>query len=169
MATTYTLISSATVGSGGTSSIDFTSIPQTYTDLLLCHTIRESGNTSTAKLTFNNNTSNYEARWIRAKSTGVNSASSGSIGFIDTPIPFSSTTANTFGNVQIYIPNYTSSNYKSVSVDSVLEDNSSNWYLFLIAGIWSNTSAINQITLTQQDGATFVQYSTAYLYGISNA
>ena len=34
MATTFFKIASATVGSGGASSIDFTSIPQTYTDLV---------------------------------------------------------------------------------------------------------------------------------------
>ena len=32
---TYTLIASNTVGSGGTASIEFNSIPQTYTDLLI--------------------------------------------------------------------------------------------------------------------------------------
>ena len=41
MATTYTLISSVTVGSGGAANIEFTSIPSTYTDLLLKYYLRK--------------------------------------------------------------------------------------------------------------------------------
>jgi hypothetical protein len=40
MANTYTLIASSTVSAGGVSSIDFTSIPSTYTDLCLKLSIR---------------------------------------------------------------------------------------------------------------------------------
>ena len=47
MATTYTLISSVTVGSGGAASIEFTSIPSTYTDLVLKLSARSSRNVST--------------------------------------------------------------------------------------------------------------------------
>ena len=35
MANTFVLLASTTVGSGGASSIDFTSIPATYTDLVV--------------------------------------------------------------------------------------------------------------------------------------
>jgi len=45
MATTYTLISSVTVGSGGAATMTFSSIPQTYTDLLVRVSAR---NTSTS-------------------------------------------------------------------------------------------------------------------------
>ena len=44
MADTYTLISSVTVGAGGASSIDFTSIPATYTDLLVKFSLRTDFN-----------------------------------------------------------------------------------------------------------------------------
>ena len=40
MAVTHNLISTITVGSGGAASIDFTSIPQTYTDLLVKISLR---------------------------------------------------------------------------------------------------------------------------------
>ena len=50
MATTYTLISSVTVGSGGAASIEFTSIPADYTDLLLKVSMRCAGSQQWSKL-----------------------------------------------------------------------------------------------------------------------
>ena len=79
-------------------------------------------------------------------------------------------TANTFGNMEIYIPNYAGSSNKSVSVNQVGEDNAATAYATLLAGLWSNTAAITSIKLTPfSGGASFVQYSTAYLYGVKNA
>jgi hypothetical protein len=42
MATTYEIISSVTVGSGGAANIEFTSIPATYTDLYVLASIRSN-------------------------------------------------------------------------------------------------------------------------------
>ena len=66
MANTYTLISSVTVGSGGASSIEFTSIPSTYTDLLLNFSGRSNTNQASGgfacKIEFNGSSSNLSAR-----------------------------------------------------------------------------------------------------------
>jgi hypothetical protein len=43
MANTFELITSSTVGSGGAASITFTAIPQTYTDLKILYSTRNSG------------------------------------------------------------------------------------------------------------------------------
>lgn len=81
--------------------------------------------------------------------------------------------ANTFSNTEIYIPNYTSSNYKSVSSDSVQEANdTTNNNMWLLAGLWSNTGAITQIDIGADDTSSsynFLQYSTFTLYGIKNS
>ena len=56
---TFTKIASATVGSGGASSIEFTSIPSTYTDLVIKLSMRSaftSFNRHDLQLTFNSNT-----------------------------------------------------------------------------------------------------------------
>ncbi len=89
--------------------------------------------------------------------------------FLFTQVPDTTITANTFSNVELYIPNYTSNNYKSISQDQVRENNSTTNTNSLMALLWSDTSAINQITLIPFSSGTFDQYSTAYLYGISNA
>lgn len=176
MANTFTKIASVTVGSGGASSIDFTSIPATYTDLCVLLSGRSSGNfggndsmSDYAYLRFNSSSSNYSARVLYGYGGGVgssnNSAQSSLIGFY---IDGSGATASTFGNTLIYVPNYAGSNYKSVSADSVSEHNGTTAYMNLLAGLWSNTSAITGISFTIANG-NYVQYSTAVLYGISNS
>jgi hypothetical protein len=123
MATTFTKIASITVGSGGTTNINFTSIPSTYTDLVLLFTLR--GNTGTYNQEFpiylNNNGAGYTFRAITGTGAGVNSTSGSSTANAFGTGP--SATSNTFSNGQLYIPNYTSSNYKSYSIDQVTENN----------------------------------------------
>ena len=169
MATTYKLISSVTVGSGGAANIDLTSIPATYTDIVILGSLRTDGNSAGATATVNNSTSGYTTR--RLYSDGATPASDS---YLTSGVSLaggadaSSYTANTFSNFLIYIPNYASSNYKSISSDVVSESNSSGIYQSLNASLWSNTSAITSVKLTP-DAGSLVQYSTAYLYGISNA
>jgi hypothetical protein len=171
MATTYTLISSVTVGSGGAASIDFTSIPATYTDLALKLSTR-STSTDPARASvlygfkFNNTATTYSGKTLRTQGTTVTSFGGAFYGYTAA----SNFTASTFDNTDIYIPNYAGSQQKSLSIDNSDEQNSANYdsILALIAGLWDGTGAINQITLTLGYG-NFAQYSTAYLYGISNA
>jgi hypothetical protein len=172
MANTYVQIgSTVTVGSGGASSIDFTSIPATYTDLVIKLSSRTSdttGNDSSAiALQFNGDTtSSYQRRTLYGDGGAVGSTNASTtemrIGFTDT----NGNTANTFGNCEIYIPNYAGSTYKSVSVDAVTEANVAQFiYAALVAGLWSNTAAITSIKL-YAPSYNFVQHSTASLYGI---
>jgi len=57
---------------------------------------------------------------------------------------------------------------KSISADAVEENNGTTAFAGLSAALWSNTAAITSITLTPQTGS-YVQYSTATLYGISKS
>jgi hypothetical protein len=174
MANTYTLISSVTVGSGGAATIDFTSIPATYTDLKLVISGRttEANYYSNLIMTFNGSSAaNYSfLRFIGIGSgTSTDGPFTGQSNIYIGETDGSTATANTFGSFDVYILNYTGSTYKSISIDKAMENNSStNYILGFVAALWSNTSAINRITLTPTSG-NFVQYSTAYLYGISNA
>jgi len=175
MATTYKLIDSVTVGSGGAANMEFTNIPQIYTDLVLKISPRQTANVNSYQFSIreNGNSSNiYSRRQLMGYGAGVDSqtqtnTSSIFIGFDQS----SSFTANTFGNFEVYIPNYTSSNHKTLSADSVTEDNTASVYgISLVAGLWANTSAITSILLQDiSGGSNLAQYSTAYLYGISNA
>lgn len=172
MATTYVLISTITVGSGGAANIDFTSIPQTYTDLL----VKTSYRTDNAqiydqlRLIFNGSTAtNYSFRGITGNAAAASSESASSVASIKVaPGGGNSATASTFTNDEIYIPNYTSSNAKSLSSNGVGENNATTAYVSMFAGLWSLTNAITQITLTPESAGNFSQYSSASLYGISN-
>jgi hypothetical protein len=170
MANTYEIIASVTVGSGGAANIEFTSIPATYTDLVVlfsARTDRSGSYRDLIKLQPNSSSADGSERHII---NDGGTLESGSDSFIAAGVATaSSSTANTFSNNIIYIPNYASSNYKSLSVDAVPEENGTQTYMILSAGLWSSSSAITSLKLVPNIGPNFVQYSTAYLYGISNA
>lgn len=168
MANTYELIASVTIGAGGASTIDFTSIPSTYTDLICKVSGRTSGTNTGYKVNFNNLTSNLSSKLLYG--TGSAAASGSEAAKMDdyAGVTQSTYTSNTFSNAEFYIPNYAGSNNKSVSLDGVTENNATAALSNLSAGLWANSSAINQITITPENGS-FVQYSTAYLYGVKNA
>jgi hypothetical protein len=172
MANTFELIASSTVGSGGASSIDFTSIPSTYTDLCLVVSMRTTagGANYTGYLTFNGSSTSYSGK--RLYGTGSSTASSAigtTYAFIG-EINGAGTTANTFMNASVYVPDYAGSTNKSYSIDTVFENNATTAYAQLIAGLWSNTSAITSMSLNiENETQTIAEHSTAYLYGVKNA
>ena len=168
MANTYTLIASSTVGSGGSSTIDFTSIPATYTDLLVKLSIRGaySGINQSYNISFNG-TSITGMTSRRLYGDGASAASDTSLNLEGDG---NTATASTFSNDEVYIPNYAGSTNKSFSIDNVVENNATTAYPILSAGLWSNAAAINRIVFTAiGTGGNFSQYSTAYLYGIKNS
>lgn len=150
-------------------SVTFSNIPQTgYTDLKLVISARTSQATGGAwgdlAIKFNNSTANLTARYLY----GTGSAAASATGTtIDVHGTTSSNTASTFGNVEVYIPNYTSSNFKSISIDDVTENNATSSLTFLNAGLWSNTAAINEIAIYSPNSYSILQYSTFSLYGLA--
>lgn len=169
MAITYEAIATTTVGAGGASTIDFQSIPSTYTDLCLKVSSRDSSSNNLFSVYFNNDTttSNYSGKYLQGNGTSPSSGNNSGSWYIPGAQNTSSFTANTFASTDFYIPNYTSSNKKSVSVDGVQETNASGAWQWLSAALWSGTAAINRVTVAGI-GANLVQYTTATLYGIKN-
>jgi hypothetical protein len=165
MANTYVKIgSTVTVGVGGASSISFTSIPSTYTDLL----IKLSSRTSSAVLEtnvmigFNSSTASFTNKYAAGNGS---STFSSSYARLVGKSPAASATASTFGSTDIYIPNYAGSSNKTYSSDSVAETNATAITMQLNAGLWL-TTAITSVELTSDGSDNFVQYSSATLYGI---
>jgi hypothetical protein len=165
MANTMTLIASYTVGAGGASSIDFTSISSAYTDLKIIASTRMAGS-SANYITLNGSSSTFTNKLLYGNGgVAVSAAPTGNRAVDQND---SSTTASTFSNLEIYIPNYAGSNNKSFSQDGVTENNGTTAYAEMWASLWSTTSAITSLSLTA-GSSTFVQYSTAYLYGIKSS
>jgi len=156
------LISSVSVGVGGAATIDFTSIPGTYTDLMLVLSARATSTTATITVALNGSSTSFTSIYLNGAAGFAPTSATGTtlVGYAST----SSHTASTFGNLSIFIPNYAGSANKTFSVDSVQENNgaaSVNTTIF--TNLWSNTAAITQVTLSLPN---FAQYSSASLYGI---
>lgn len=171
MALTYVPLSTTTVGASGTASIDFTSIPQTYTDLAINLSARtnENATKSNVLISFNGTTSNpnYEGMYLQGGGTGGGVGSSTFRRYLG-DVPGTTATSSTFGSIFTYISNYTEAINKPFYCESVAENNNAQANSFLIRGVWVNTSALSSISITPLNGV-FVQYSTATLYGIKKA
>jgi hypothetical protein len=154
------LIETKTLGTAA-ASIEFTSIPQTFTDLVVLALLR-ADNAST------NNDSSIVVN--AAGNTGLVLTGSGSS--VASYSSFfavgsgNSTTANTFTSISLYIPNYTSATAKSMSLDSVFENNATTGWQTLGAGLTTSTAAITSIRLSAAS-ANYVAGSTISLYGIT--
>ena len=174
MAANYVLLAKISVGAAGASSVTFSGIPQTgYTDLVVKASARTgtSGEWGTLNAQFNGSTTTYSGVQLYGTGSAAGSSSSASWGtnLIIVGRPTGATaTANTFGNSEFCIPNYTSANYKSVSSDGVTENNATAALAAFVAGLWSNTAAITSIKIFDADTAGDIkQYSTFYLYGVA--
>jgi hypothetical protein len=170
MPVTYKKIASVTVGSGGTATLDIQNIPNTYTDLVLKCSFRNETDNTGLTFTFNNNTSSvYSTRRLEGNGSSASSASSSSAANMNAGrIVPSSYTASTFNNWELYVPNYAGSTNKSISVDTVTENNATASTQTMVAGLWAQTSAIDRITITAE-GGDIAEFSTATLYGISKS
>ena len=169
MPANYVLLEKITVGAAGASSVTFSSIPQTgYTDLVVKWSMRDtSASISNNVLIKINGVTTSQS--VRTLSGNGSSASS----YADTPlyvnaVVSNTATANTFSNNELYIPNYNSTTTsKSVSLDTVTENNATQASAQLSAGLYASNSAITSIEFAPNGAVTFVQGSTFYLYGVA--
>jgi hypothetical protein len=151
-------------------SVTFDNLPTSgYTDLKVVMSSRGTGSLvyDTTKLVFNSTASGYSTRYIQGSGSAAISGTSGASTYIEIIDEGGNATTNTFSNIEIYIPNYRSSNNKSVSIDAVTETNATTVYMRLNAALWSNTAAITSITLTPDASAAYAANSTFSLYGVA--
>jgi hypothetical protein len=149
-------------------SVTFANIPQTgYTDLKIVYSARTNvaSTSDHILMQFNGSTSSLSGRRLVG-----NGSAAASYTVTTGPAGQSSgntSTANTFGSGEIYIPNYAGSTNKSWSADGVSENNATSAAAEFNAGLWSNTAAITSIKLIQEVGTAFLTGSTFSLYGIA--
>ena len=165
MPNNYVLLERIELNASAT-SVTFANIPQTgYTDLKVVASYRGSGANvyEISYLRFNGLNANLSSRSIEGNGSAASSIT-------NTQIYFgagngATSTANTFSNIEAYIPNYRSSNQKSVSIDAVGETNGTTIYMQLTAGLWANTAAITSIEIVPAN--SFLANSTFSLYGLA--
>jgi hypothetical protein len=170
MPSTYTLISSNVLSSSA-ASVTFSAIPATYTDLVIRASVRSGFGVVNSNLyfTFNGSSSTYSTTVLEGNgATASSSRFSFSFGYTRNDLNGANSTANTFSNVELYIPSYQANQNKPVSLASALEDNATTAYSTAQAMLWVNNSAITEIAITPASNS-FVSGSSFYLYGIKNS
>ena len=174
MANTYVLISS-TVLSSGQNTVTFSSIPSTYTDLVVRCSVRTSNASNLDRLAITIN-SDSNTNYSDTEITGTGSAASSGrtsngIYSDDIYINAANYTASTFSSVEIYIPNYTSTSSRPFSVFSTTENNGTTSYIRGSAQLYRGSSAISSLSFfPPSSGSTnFITGSSFYLYGVKNS
>ena len=170
-------ISTVTVGSGGSTEINFTSIPSTYQHLQIRFIARSTrnvgGNAATLVGVRVGNTtidtgSNYAQHALIGDGASALAGANSSI--TSMPLGYISAfnaTSSIFGAGVIDILDYANTNKNTtLRVLSGVDLNGSG-QIRLSSGLWINTAAVNAIRLFDFNGSgDFVQHSTFALYGI---
>jgi hypothetical protein len=164
----YESIATVTVGSGGSSSISFSSIPSTYQHLQLRTSIKHSAalDLDDSLVRFNGDTgSNY---YILHQIRGNGSAASaGGFGTSTSMLvlPVTGSTVSTFASGVMDILDYDDANKNKTVRTLTGYDANGSGNIFLRSALWMNTAAVTSITITPPSG-TFIEYSSFALYGI---
>ena len=163
---TYKLLASSVVGSGGAASITVSSIPQDYTDLIIKFSCRTNGVSlgDGFNMALNGSTTSFSGKSVFGDSGDARSNSSTTAGA--GVVSGTSQATNIFASTDIYITDYSSSNFKPILIENANDSNSTlQAYVFQTGKIWSDTAAITSFTLTPQTGS-WIQYTSVYVYGI---
>ena len=160
----YESIATSTVGSGGSSSITFSSIPSTYKHLQ----VRFIANNASAQdifVRFNGDSgSNYWRHFLYGQGTSATAGSDAS-GGNKISLGYTSTTSGIFGNGVFDLLDYVSTNKYKTARSLCGYDANGSGYVLLFSGLWSSTSAVNALEIFPTSG-NFNQYSSFALYGI---
>jgi len=160
-------IATVTVGSGGASSIEFTSIPSTFAHLqvrLIGRSSTTGANGDYFNLQLNGDTgSNYALHAIYGDGSAAYSTALSSVSYMYwSRLATTSHSANIFGAGVFDILDYASTS-KATTVRGIQGyDSNGGGRLYLNSGLWTSTAAVTSIKMT----FTWGQHSTAALYGI---
>ena len=159
---TYTPIATTT-GTGGSNAITFSSIPSTYTDLILVCNFLLTANSGTGWIRFNGDTgTNYSDTYLYGNGTSASSGRHSNIAQSYCADADSVTPVISIHHIQNYANTTT---YKTFLSRSNLASSGTAAY----AGLWRSTAAINSITFSNNASANITSSSTFTLYGVLNA
>ena len=174
----WTVIDHQEIGAGGAASWNKASIASSYTHLYLLGSVRteRADYFEDGRLSLNGDTGgNYAWQLLQGQSTGSSGTTaaeaSGEVGFRKWNMTGASADADTFGALSVWIPNYAGTvGYKQILLKwgaSGTSTTNAQFSVGMYAGLWSDTSAIDEITIETNDGEDIAQYSTFTLYGIT--
>jgi len=161
MAKTYEPIATNTLGSAA-ASVTFSSIPATYTDLVLVQVSKITTGAGTGTLQINGDTaSNYSNTFLTGNGSTATSTRNSST------VIFTGDASNSDLQTSIYnFQNYSNTTtFKTV----ILRSNVTGSSLSAVVGLYRSTAAITSILISQNASTTFIAGSTFTLYGIKSA
>jgi len=167
-------IASTTVGSGGASTITFSSIPQTYTHLQIRGIARENTGAGTSindlLVRFNSDSgANYRYHYMRGNGSTASGGSAGSQTYAwALGTSQAGSTSSTFAGNVCDILDYTNTNKNTTTRSLVGTDFNGSGIIDFMSNLWLNTAAVTSITIIT-GGNDFAQYSSFALYGIKAA
>lgn len=170
----YESIATVTVGSGGTSSVSFSSIASTYSHLelrYLARTTRTGAAADYLSVYFNSDTAaNYKSHYLLGTGSAADAGDAFGINTEATVFRVASADSGTsvFGSGVTSILDYANtSKYKTVRSLAGVDVNGTGGNIGFNSGLWMNTNAITSITIKATSGTTNIaQYSHFALYGI---
>jgi hypothetical protein len=150
--------------------VTFSSIPATYTDLVLKISARTANTTAsrTTRLRLNGlSTTIYSYTLIDGDGSSATSTRASST--TDSPVLVNgnTSTASTFSNTEIYIPNYAGTTQKPISTAYAAENNATAAALGAVASLVNLTSAVTSLEIS--NASNFLADSSFYLYGIKSS
>ena len=169
--TAYESIATVTVGSGGSASITFSSIPATYTHLQLRCSMQETQagvDWDNFNAVFNSDTgTNYTRHFLEGNGATVTAfgAASRSKAFIG-EVSRSGAGTSVFGINIVDILDYSNTNKHKTVRSLAGYDYNGGGSVGIFSSAWRDTSAISSIVLTSDSASNFSEYSTFALYGI---
>jgi hypothetical protein len=159
MPKTYEPIATNTLGTA-TASVTFSSIPQTYTDLILVARPADGLNLGAYVVTFNSDTgTNYST--TRLYGNGTTASSDRQTNQTNITSAWGGSTNNMYTT---HIMNYSNTTTYKTALTRISE----NSYVVLMAGLWRNTNAVTTIKV-DTSGNNYASGSTFTLYGIKAA
>ena len=163
---TFSPIATTTFGSGAT-SYTFSSIPSTYTDLVLVgQTIVASGTGYEFSLQFNSDTgTNYSNTYLVGTGSATASGRGTNFAYIDAG--YLSTNSGNPNTRICNIMNYSNTTTYKTVISRASSDNAGQ--VSTTANLWRSTSAINTIKVYSAQGLTFATGTQLTLYGIAAA
>lgn len=158
---------------GTATGVQFSNIPQTYTDLIIVQFLRSSRSATTEQFwqRFNNDqNSNYSYTFLQ----GNGSSASSSLLTNQTVtnrfyIPAASSTAGLFGSSIVTIPNYTNTSVNKTAFVQYACDLNASGFTGLSVGLWRSTAAITSINVATENGSNLVSGSIVTLFGVKAA
>ena len=171
----YESIATVTIGSGGVSNIEFSSIPATYTHLQI-RLIAEGADVSgpgpmSLDVVVNSDTG---ANYSRHRLYGDGSSAAADAGTSQADmfgglVNYSASVNNIFGAAVIDILDYANTNkYTTTRSLSGVDKNGAGGFLQFMSGLWMNTAAVTSITILPNSD-NFGEYSSFALYGIKGS